>query len=169
MTLNEVKALFEEELEAAKAKLEATGFIAIPSIEVEENELEEGGSEVVSVLATLAVSADGLSEDDVLYICMSEDPKTDGEFDGESCQADVDDFRAHVELVVSRAEETDDKAEAVRQVCREIDREIAEKYQAEVDKMNAAVKKNLKTAIIATVALLAVAAICIVIKVVMGS
>ena len=169
MKLNELKEIFDKELGAAKEKLEALGLTALPTVEVQENALEGGESEVVSVLATLAVSAEGLSEEDLLYICMSEDPDEAGEFDGERCEEDVRDFRAHVELLAERAGSTENKAEAVRAVCREIDREVAEKYQAELDKMNASVKKNLKIAIVATVALLAVAAVCIVIKVVLAA
>ena len=168
MKLDEVNELFYAELDAAKTRLEEVGLIALPSLEVEKNELEGGGIEIISVLATLAVSAEGLSEEDTLYICMSEEP-TEYDFDSESCEESVREFRNHVDLLIELAEASEDKAEALRKVCRRIDREIEEKYQAEIDKTNEAVKKNLRTAIIATVALLAVAALCILLKVVMSA
>ena len=166
MKLNEVKELFEKELSAAKERLEAVGLTATPELECEENEIEGGELEVTSVLASLEVSAPGLSKEDMLYICMSEDPDENGDFSIEDCQADVEDFRANVDTLIFRAEACEDKAEAVKSVCREIDLKIEEMHRAELERMNAAVKKNLKIAITAAVALLAIAAVCILIKLV---
>ena len=166
MKFNKVKELFENELEVAKEKLETVGLTVTPSFECEENEIEGGYREITSVLASLEVSAPGLSEDDLLYICMSEEPNEDGGFDNENCELDVASFRSHVDMLLARAEATEDKAEAVREVCREIDREIEEMQKAELDRMNEGVKKNLKIAIGATVAILAVTVLYILIKLV---
>ena len=164
MKLSEIKEIFESELGAAKERLEAVGLTVVSSLECEKNELEGGESEVTSLLASLEISAPGITEEDLLYLCLSEDPGENGEFDEAATDADVESFRADVELLAARAAATEDKAEAVRAICHEIDRRIDEQYQAELDRMNAAVKKNLKIAIGAAVALLAVALVCLLIK-----
>jgi hypothetical protein len=166
MTLTEAKSRAKDILNDAKATLEEHGLVAEVIVEVEQNELEETESEPFYLAAFLAVSTEGMNPDDNLVLSIEATPSADGEISENEFSESVAEFNRHLDRTVNAVCTAEDKTEALLAVCREIDAELEAKIKAEIEGLNVSVKSNLRIAITAAAVLLAIAAVCLLIKVI---
>ena len=151
-----IKEKIEALLADAKLKLEAEGVIADVEVEVSENDLGDGESDVLKVFGSIGVTTRELGEDEVFYLSVDA-PVYDGEVDEDEYNAAVTEFEDALAAVLTKLGEMDDKTEAIRELDREVDEELERKYREEVERQQRAAKRDLTVAIIATVAIVIVA------------
>ena len=163
MNLNEAKIAIDEALKRAEAQLDIPGLKLTREIEVAENELNDGTTEALMVLGSLAISAEGLTEDDTYYLSI--DAKVNaGEVDEALLGKSVAALPERVNAIKARLAEADDVAEAVKAMGLEVDEELETKFREELAREHGAVKRDLKLAIFATAAMLLVAVVFVIVS-----
>ena len=163
MNVNEAKQRIESTLAAAETLLSGLGINVTSEIEVTGNELDGGEVDVLMILGSLAISADGLTEDDTYYDSI--DVKVSGdEIDEGVLENAIAAFCERVADIKAKLAGASDPAEAVRQMGLAVDEELETKYREELAREHKAVKRDLKIAIIATAALLLVGLACVIIS-----
>lgn len=162
MKYTEAKEKIEALLAESKAKLEALGVSAVKEVEIAENDLGDGESEIMKVFGSIAVKTPELTEDEVFYLSVDLDVYEDEIEDSDVAGATAEFGEALGELL-ARLEAEDDKSEAIRRLGQEIDEAIEAEARAELAKTDKATKRDL---IIATVALGIIAVIAFVFMVI---
>lgn len=148
MRYTEAKERVEALLGEAKAKLEALDVMAIMDVEVAENDLGEGESEVMKVFGSIAVKTPELTEDEVFYLSVDLDVYED-EIDDEVIDGATAEFKEALGELVARLESEEDKTAAIRTLGQEIDAAIEAEAKAELEKADKATKRDLIVASIA--------------------
>lgn len=161
MNVNEAKLLIEKTLGDAADKLGEVGVDTLAEVEVIENQINDCEVEPLMVFGSLALSAEGLSEDDIFYLSI-EAKVRDGEVDAEALDEAVAALPERVELIKARLSGKENMAEAIREMSAEADAELEARYIEELERENARVKRDLKIAIVAAVVMLIVAVVSVV-------
>ncbi len=163
MNLNDARLKIEEALSSAEAELAVLGILVSGEIDIAENELDSGEREPLVILGSLAVSAEGLGEDDIYYLSI-EAKVTEGEVDESELDAAIAAYKERVTGLRARLEGQTDIAEALREAGKEIDEELEEQFRKELEKTDKLVKRDLKIAICATVLMLIAAVVFVVVS-----
>ncbi len=156
MNVNEAKLKIEKALGEAQDNLSAIGVSTLIEVEVIENQINDEEIEPIMVFGSLALSADGLDEDDVFYLSI-EARVVDGEVDGEALSEAIEPFGDRIELIKARLKGKENMAEAIREMSFEVDSEIEASYIEKLERENARVKRDLKIAIVAAVVMFVLA------------
>jgi hypothetical protein len=163
MNVSIAKQRIEDALKAAEATLAGLGINVTSEIEVTGNELDGGEVDVLMILGSLAISADGLTEDDTYYDSI--DIKVSGdEVDDNVLENAIAAFGKRVADIKAKLAGAEDPAEAVRAMGLAVDEELETKYREELAREHRAVKRDLKIAIFATAALLIVGLIFVIVS-----
>lgn len=163
MTVENARLIIMKELEECAALFEGTGVITDYDIEEEKNDTEDG-IETVDLFGAISLSTEGASEDDALFLPLNAELDSSGNVIDGLLEESISLFRARAASCLERIKASDDIKSALSELTHEIDEDIEREYTERLARMDASTKKNLKIAIGATIALLAVAAICILIK-----
>jgi len=156
MNVSKAKEKIENALKFAEMELSGLGINVTSELEVAGNELDGGEVDVLMLLGSLAISADGLTEDDTYYDSIDVKVTAD-EVDENLLENAVNAFCERVSAIKTRLAIAEDPAAAVKEMGLEVDRELETKYREEMAREHKAVKRDLRIAIIATVGLLLVA------------
>ena len=155
MKVNEAKERIEVALRAAETALSGLGANISSELEVTGNELDGGEVDVLMLLGSLAISADGLTENDTYYDSI--DVKvTDDEVNDALLENAISAFTERVVNIKMKLAAAENVAEAIKAMGQAVDRELETKYREEMEREHKAVKRDLKIAIFATAALLLV-------------
>ena len=157
MLYTEAKEKISAILDEAKAKLDALGITVSPEVELIENKLSETESEPLLIMGALALTAEGLTEDDTYYISIDARIE-DGEVDGAAIDEALPKFTARVHEAFERLNAAEDKTATLLEMGREVDEELERLYEAELERERMLRQRDLKTAFIG-VGLIVVAAI----------
>ena len=149
MIYTEAKEKIEAMLSEAKAKLDALGIDVTCECELVENKISEEESEPLLVLGSLALTMDGLTEDDTYYISV-EAKIEEGAVSDEAFDEAVPRFNERVESAYARLADAEDKKTTLIEMGKEIDAELERLYEEEVARAQRAMKRDLKLAIIGT-------------------
>lgn len=163
MTIENAKKLIESELVAAAELFRDTAIVTDYCVEDTKNETDEG-AETVDLFGVISLRTQGGDESGALFVPLNAELDSYGEVDEARLNESISGFRAKMEDYCKRLKEAPNVNEAMAELNREIDEELDRNYREQLARLDAATKKNLKIAIIATVALLAVAAVCFLIK-----
>ena len=167
MIYTEAKEKIIAMLDEAKAKLDTLGINVSCEIEVIENKISETESEPLLLLGALALTMDGLTEDDTYYISI-EAKVEGGECDAAALDEAAPGFFSRVDAAYDRLAAAEDKTATLLDMGREIDEELERLYQAEVERERMLMKRDLKTAFIGAGVILAAALIAFIVKAIMN-
>ena len=164
MTVTETRKRIEEELIAAKESFgEASELVSYTTdalVNGDENALEN----MPYVFGSLSIAPEGAEEDDKLYLPLDAEINDNDTVDEAAFETSVKVFRERVASIRERVLASDDYNEAVKAVIADFDREMEEKYMAEMEKLNKIAKRNLIIAAVATAAAAVFAAVIILIQ-----
>ena len=153
MIYTEAKARIEELLDNAKKTLEMDGITVTTEIEVIENKITDTESEPLAVLGSIALSAEGLTEDDTYYISIEAKIEA-GEVSSEALEEAIPGFMERVNSAQDRLSAAEDKTATLVEMGKEVDEEIERRYAEEALKRELAMKRDLKLALFGTGAII---------------
>ena len=163
MTVNETKERILAELkEIADSFGKASDYVSY-DVQIGENEIESAPTDITYIFGSLAIGKPGAKDDDKLYLPLDAELDDDDTVDAESFEKNLEDFKNLVAPIRERMLAADDIDAEVESIIAEFDKEMDEKYRAELDRLNKIAKRNLITAGLAAVAMLVIAVIVMVI------
>jgi uncharacterized protein YukE len=160
MTVNQTKERIEKELLEVKNSFGEASYLVNCSVEVEENNIEGAPVDVTAIFGSLSIGLDGAEENDRLYLPLDAELDDDDNVDEATFEKNLESFKSKVNEIRDRILASDDYDSEVKAVIADFDRDMEEKYQAELERLNRAAKKHLTVAAVAT-AVCAVIAILI--------
>lgn len=158
MTTNELRNRINEELAHADALLRDIDGI-VYSATLEETD------RTAYMFGVVMIGTEGMADGDRIYLSLEGEIDINDVVNEEKLASDAAAFRERIEGIAARLAAADDKGAEILAIGGEMDRELDERYQAELDRLNATTKSNLRVALTAAGVLVAVAAICILIGV----
>ena len=164
MTVLETKEKIEKELLAAKESFGEASYLVNHTVDVEVNHIEGAPVDVTYVFGSLSFGAPDASEDDRLYLPLDVELNDDDTVNEESFEENVALFNKRVGEIRERILASSDYEAEVKAIIEDFDREMEEKYLAELEKLHRVAKRNLKIAAVATAATAVLAAIIILIQ-----
>ena len=150
MTVNQTKERIENELIAVKESFGDAAYLVDYSVEVEENNIEGAPVDVTCVFGSLSIGPEGSEGDDRLYLPLDAELDDDDNVNEEAFEQNLAVFKERVAEIREKVLASDDYNEAAKSIIADFDREMEEKYQAELDKLNRIAKRNLIIAAVAT-------------------
>ena len=163
MTVNETKLRIENELIAAKESFGEAASLVTYAVEVDVNEIEGAREDITFIFGSLSIGPEGAEENDRLFLPLDAELDDDDNVDEESFNKSVETFKARVEKIRDRLLGAEDYTSEIKAVIEDFDREMDEKYQAELDRLNKIAKRNLTIAAIAAAGAAVLAIIILVI------
>ena len=163
MNVNETKVRIEAELkEIADSFGKASEYVSC-SVQVSENEIEGAPTDITYIFGSLAIGKPGADEDEKLYLPLDAELDDDDNVDNEKFEKNLENFKALVAPIRERLLAADGLDAEVEAIIADFDKDMDEKYRAEIERLNRIAKKNLIMAAIAAAAMLVVATIIMVI------
>ena len=160
MTVNQTKERIENELIAVKESFGDAAYLVDYSVEVEENNIEGAPVDVTCVFGSLSIGPEGSEGDDRLYLPLDAELDDDDNVDEEKFEKNLAKFHEKVTAIRDRLLASSDHNNEVKAIIEDFDREMDEKYRAEIERLNRIARRNLLIAATAT-AVAAVIAIAI--------
>ena len=115
------------------------------------------------MFGSLSIGPEGAEENDRLFLPLDAELDDDDNVDEESFNKSVETFKARVEKIRDRLLGAEDYTSEIKAIIEDFDREMDEKYQAELDRLNKIAKRNLTIAAIAAAGAAVLAIIILVI------
>ena len=162
MTVNEAKQKIENELKAMADSFGDAKELVKYSVDVEVNVIEGAPEDVTSVLGSLSIGPAGSDDEDRLYLPLDAELDEDDIIDEELFEGNLAKFKERAESIRDRILASSDHNAAVTEIIEEFDREMDEKYRAELEKINKVAKRNLTIAAIAAAAAALIAIVILV-------
>lgn len=166
MIYTEAKEKITALLNEAKAKLDTLGISVATESEIIENKITDEESEPLLIMGALALTAEGFSEDDTYYISI--DARVEG---GEVDEAAIDEaapkFHERVDAAYARLSAAEDMSATLLEMGREVDEELERIYQAEIEREQRLMKRDLKIALMGAGVILLATVIALIIKALM--
>ena len=150
MTVNEAKNRIENELKAAKESFGNASNLVDYSIEVEVNNIEGGSNDITYVFGSLSIGPEGAEDNDKLFLPLDAELDDDDNVMEDVFEKNLETFKARVAEIKDRLLAAEDYTSEVKAVIEDFDREMDEKYKAEIDRLNRIAKRNLVIAAVAT-------------------
>ena len=157
MTVNQTKERIEKELIEVKESFGEAAYLVEYSVEVEENNIEGAPVDVTAVFGSLSIGPEGAVENDRLYLPLDAELDDDDNVDEAAFEKNLEAFKSKVAEIRDRILASDDYNEEAKAVITDFDRDMEEKYQAELEKLNREATRNL--AIASVVVIVAVVSI----------
>ena len=163
MNYTEAKEKINALLDEAKAKLDTLGILVSTEVELVENHITDNESEPLLILGAVALTMEGLTEDDTYYISI--DARIEGgEVEDGALEEATPKFLERIDAAYDRLSAAEDKTATLLDMGREVDEELERLYQAEVEREARARRRDLKMAITGAAVLLLATVIALVIK-----
>ena len=156
MTVNELREGINAELSYAEGLLKDIDGI-IYSAKLEETDRS------AYMFGVVMIGTEGMEDGDKVFLSLEGEIDINDVVDGEKFNKDAASFRERISAICERLSSAEDKAAEIIAIGKEIDKELDDRYQAEIDRPNASTKSNLTVALMAAGVLIVVAAICIII------
>ncbi|MBR7116164.1 MAG: hypothetical protein IKC87_00435 [Clostridia bacterium] len=163
MNFNEAKKKIDAALGTAEEKLAGLGITVTRELEVTENQISECESETLYIIGSLALTGEGLTEDDTYYLSI--EARVDaGEVSEEALDEAIAKFDARALEAYERLSQAEDKLATLVLMGKEVDEELERVYAEEAAKNEKAIKKDLKLAIIGTVGIIVLLVLAVVLS-----
>ena len=143
MTVLETKEIIEKELIAAKESFGEASSLVSYSIDIDVNHIEGAPEDITYVFGSLAFGAPDAEENDKLYLPLDAELSDDDTVDAEGFEKTLEIFRERVNEIRERVLASDDYAAEVQSIIADFDRDMEEKYLAEVERLIKARKRDL--------------------------
>ena len=163
MTYTEAKEKIEALLTEARAKLEPLGITVSTETELVENRISETEVEPLMLLGAVALTMDGLTEDDTYYVSI-EARIEDGEVSDAALEEAVPKFHDRIDAVYERLSAAEDKTATLVEMGKEVDAELERLYEEEVARSERAMKRDLKLAIIGSAAIIILVIVAVILS-----
>ena len=164
MTVLETKQRIENELnEVAKSFGPAASLVSC-GVEIEVNHIEGAPEDITFVFGSLSIGPEGADENDRLYLPLDAELDDDDIVDEAKFEESLTKFKERAFAIRDRILASEDYTAEVKAIIEDFDREMDEKYRAEIEKLNKAAKKSLIIAAIAAAAASVVAIAVLVIE-----
>ena len=160
MTVNETKQRIENELKAVVESFGAAASLVNYSVEVDVNPIDGAHDDITYVFGSLSIGPEGAEENDKLYLPLDAELDDDDNVDEEKFEKNLAKFHEKVAVIRERLLASSDHNNEVKAIIEDFDREMDEKYRAEIERLNRIARRNLLIAATAT-AVAAVIAIAI--------
>ena len=163
MTVKETKERIEAELKAVAESFGKASSLVKYDVEVEVNMIEGAPEDVTYVFGSLSIGPEGCEDADRLYLPLDAELDDDDIVDETKFEENLETFKAKAFEIRDRILASDNyNAEAVA-IIEEFDRDMDEKYRAELERLNYVAKRNLTIAAIAAAGAAVLAIIVLVI------
>lgn len=162
MTVNETRERIENELKAVAESFGEASSLVKYDVDVEVNVIEGAPEDITSVLGSLSIGPAGAEDEDRLYLPLDAELDDDDIVNEELFLENLKSFKAKAESIRDRILASDDYNAEVKAIIEEFDREMDEKYRAELERINRVAKRNLTIAAVAAVAAAVIAIIVLV-------
>lgn len=146
MTVNETKNRIEAELAEIAASFGKAQDHVKYDVQIGENEIENGPTDITYVMGSLIICNEGSTEDEKLYLPLDAELDDDDNVNEENFNNNLEAFKEKVAPIRDRLASADDVDGEVSAIIAEFDRDIEEKYQAEIERLNKVAKRNLMMA-----------------------
>lgn len=163
MNFNEAKKKIDAALGTAEEKLAGLGITVTRELEVTENQISECESETLYIIGSLALTGEGLTEDDTYYLSIEARVEA-GEVSEEALDEAIAKFDARALEAYERLSQAEDKLATLVLMGKEVDEELERVYAEEAAKNEKAIKKDLKLAIIGTVGIIVLVVLAVVLS-----
>lgn len=163
MNYTEAKEKIDALLTEAKEKLDSLGIAATAETELVENKISETESEPLMILGSIALTMDGLEEDDTYYVSI-EARIEGGEVNSEALAEAEPKFKERISAAYERLAASENKRATLLEMGKEVDEEMERIYREEVEREARAMKRDLKIAIIGSAVLVLIVAAAVLIK-----
>ena len=160
MTAYEARTRIENELKAMVESFGEASTLVNYTVDVEVNVIEGAEDDITCVLGSLSIGPEGSSDEDKLYLPLDAELDDDDKINEEHFEKNLEQFKERAVAIRDRVLASSDYESEVKTIIAEFDREMDEKYQAEIERLNKIAKRNLTIAAIAA-GIAAVAAIVI--------
>lgn len=165
MTINEAKIRLDEEMKYADSLLSDIDGIKYYARVDETTRDDDGEVRTVFLFGAIMLATPEMEDEDRVYLSLDAEIDINDNIDTATFEADAAKLRARLEKIRERLLSAEDKAAEIAAIGKDIDREIDEEYRAEIERLNASTKHNLKVAMMGAALLLVVAAVCILVKI----
>ena len=163
MTVNETKVRIESELaKIAESFGKASDYVSY-SVQISENEIEGATTDITYIFGSLAIGKPGANEDEKLYLPLDAELDDDDNVDEAQFEKNLKAFTKIVEPIRARLCATENLDSEVDAIIAEFDKNVEQKYNEEIERLNRIAKKNLITAGIAAALMLVIATVILVI------
>ena len=162
MTVLETKQRIENELAAVTESFGAAASLVKHSVEIEVNHIEGAQIDVTYVFGSLSIGPEGAEDEDRLYLPLDAELDDNDIVDEAHFEASLAQFKERATAIRDRLLASSDYNEEIKLIIEEFDREMDEKYQAELERLNKVARRNLIIAGVAAAVALAVALIVLV-------
>ena len=162
MTVNETRERIENELKAVAESFGEASSLVKYDVDVEVNVIEGAPEDITSVLGSLSIGPLGAEDEDRLYLPLDAELDDDDIVNEELFLENLKSFKAKAESIRDRILASDDYNAEVKAIIEEFDREMDEKYRAELERINRVAKRNLTIAAVAAVPAAVIAIIVLV-------
>jgi hypothetical protein len=162
MTVNETRERIENELKAVAESFGEASSLVKYDVDVEVNVIEGAPEDITSVLGSLSIGPVGAEDEDRLYLPLDAELDDDDIVNEELFLENLKSFKAKAESIRDRILASEDYNAEVKAIIDEFDREMDEKYRAELERINKVAKRNLTIAAVAAVAAAVIAIIVLV-------
>ena len=162
MTVLETKQRIENELKAVAESFGAASALVKYSVEVDVNHIEGAPEDITAIFGSLSIGPEGAEGNDRLYLPLDAELDDDDMVDDDAFEESLTLFKERVAAIREKLLASDDYNAAAVAIIEDFDREMDEKYRAELERINRVAKKNLVIAAAATAVAAIVALILIV-------
>lgn len=162
MTVQETKQRIEKELAEVAASFGEASKLVKYDVDVEVNHIEGAKEDVTCVLGSLSIGPEGSDDNDRLYLPLDAELDDDDIIDEGKFEESLSKFKARAEAIKERVLAAEDHNKEVVAIIEDFDREMDEKYRAELERLNKVAKRNLIIAAVAAGVALVVALIVLV-------
>ena len=162
MTVQETKQRIEKELADVAASFGEASKLVKYDVDVEVNHIEGAEEDVTCVLGSLSIGPEGSSDDDRLYLPLDAELDDDDIIEEAKFEESLAKFKERAAVIKDRILAAEDHNKEVVAIIEDFDREMDEKYRAELERLNKVAKRNLTIAAIAAGVALVIALIVLV-------
>ena len=148
MTVNETKQRIEAELKAVADSFGEASSLVKYSVEIEENHIEGAPVDVTYVFGSLSIGPSGAEDDDRLYLPLDAELDDDDNVDEAKFEENLATFKEKAAEIRDRILASDNYDLEAEAIINDFDREMDEKYRAELERINRIAKRNLTIAAI---------------------
>ena len=164
MTVLETKQRIEKELSEVVESFGAASSLVKYSIEVEVNHIEGAEEDITYVFGSLSIGPEGSEENDRLYLPLDAELDDDDLVDEGKFEESLAKFHERVSAIRERVLASKNYNEEVKLIIEEFDREMDEKYRAELERLNKVAKRNLTIAALAAAGAAVLAIVILVVQ-----
>lgn len=149
MTAIEARTRIENELKAMVESFGDASALVNYTVDVEVNVIEGAEDDVTCVFGSLSIGPIGSNDDDRLYLPLDAELNDDDTVCDEIFEKNLEKFKERALAIRDRILASSDYDAEVKAIIADFDREMEEKYQAELERLNKVAKRNLIYAAIA--------------------